>query len=70
MDWQLVVVSGSSFLGGFLGVFACCWLKDAVMKPLKNRREHKRLLDKERFKNEWGGNWLAFFLKHDGFRRG
>jgi len=65
MVWILV----AAFIGGFVGSLVADLLPRYVIEPLHNRREHKRLLDRGAFRQAWGGNPLAFFIKHDGFRR-
>jgi len=65
MDWTLV----AAFIGAFIGSLLADLLPQYVIEPLRNRSEHKRLMDREAFRQAWGSNPLAFFINHDGFRR-
>ncbi len=65
MDWTLVV----AFIGASSGSLCAHLLPQYIIEPLRNRSEHKRLLDRETFRSQWGSNPLAFFIKHDGFNR-
>lgn len=61
------------FLGAFAGTFFGAIAQSlflAAMGPMKNRREHKRLMDKQTFREQWGRNSVSFFLLHGGFGRG
>jgi hypothetical protein len=60
----------AAFVGGLLGATWGPLLMRYVIAPLANRAEHKRLLSRERFRQEWGRNPLAFFLRHGGAGRG
>ncbi len=66
MDWILIA---AAFIGAFAGSLLADLLPQYIIEPLRNRSEHKRLMAKEAFKQAWGSNPLAFFIKYDGFRR-
>jgi len=66
MDWLLVA---TAFIGAFAGSLLADLLPQYVIEPLRNRSEHKRLMDRETFRQAWGSNPLAFFINHDGFNR-
>ena len=65
MDWTLV----AAFIGAFAGSLVADLLPRYVIEPLRNRHEHKRLLNHETFQQQWGSNPLSFFIKYDGFNR-
>jgi len=66
MDWILII---GVFIGAFVGSLLADLLPQYIIEPLHNRREHKRLLNRETFQQQWGSNPLSFFIKHDGFNR-
>ncbi len=66
MDWALIV---AAFIGAFAGSLLADLLPQYVIEPLRNRGEHKRLMDRAAFRQAWGSNPLAFFINHDGFSR-
>jgi hypothetical protein len=63
---ELLAICAAAFGGAMLSQP----FLEYVMRPLGNRREHKRLLDKQAFRAQWGRNPLSFFIRHGGFRRG
>ena len=66
MDWILIA---TAFIGAFAGSLLADLLPQYIIEPLHNRREHRQLLDRETFQQQWGSNPLSFFVKHDGFNR-
>ena len=66
MDWILII---GVFIGAFAGSLLADLLPQYVISPLRNRSEHKQLLDREIFQQQWGSNPLLFFIKHDGLNR-
>jgi hypothetical protein len=59
-----------AFVGAFAGSLLADLVPDYVIRPLHNRARHRHLLDRATFKAQWGGNVLAFFVRHNGFTRG
>ena len=65
MVWIIV----AAFIGAFAGSLVADLLPQYIIEPLRNRSEHRRLMDREAFRQAWGGNPLSFFIRHDGFNR-
>ena len=57
-------------LAAFSGALLSQPFIECVLRPLSNRRTHKRLMARDEFKAAWGRNAVSFFLRHGGFRRG
>ena len=65
IGWVLL----AAFAGAFVGSLLADLLPVYVIEPLRNRAEHKRLLDRDTFREQWGGNPVTFFVRKDGFGR-
>jgi hypothetical protein len=59
----------AAFIGGFLGSLFVP-LARAMAAAIRNRQQHKRLMEQEPFRAAWGRNVMSFFLLHGGFNRG
>ena len=56
--------------GAFVGALLSQPFNAYVLRPLGNRRTHKRLMERTAFRSEWGRNPISFFIRHGGFGRG
>jgi membrane protein DedA with SNARE-associated domain len=66
---DIIVVLIVAFLGAFAGSLLADLVPHYVIEPLRNRAQHKRLLDSETFRAQWGANAASFFIKYHGFER-
>lgn len=60
----------AAFIGSMAGAALAPLVVEYVGKPLRNRAEHRQILDRERFEMEWGKSAWDFFRRKDGFGRG